>query len=62
MKVQSIVGREFLEVLTIRVAIRSTKANNTEFVDHLLLICKCENKGTGKKTSQWPLCGRFRFL
>jgi hypothetical protein len=46
----------------VSLAIRSTKANKTEeSVDCLLLICKTDNKGKGKKTSQWPLCGMDRL-
>jgi len=55
MKIPKYHGQRALESLDS--LIQSTKANNIELVDHLLLICNRENKGIGDKTSQWPLCG-----
>jgi hypothetical protein len=57
--IQSIVGRELLEVFTIRVAIRSNKADKTEFVDRLLLICRLENKETEKRRHNGHCAGGF---
>jgi hypothetical protein len=48
-----------LEVFTIRVAIRFIKADKTEFVDRLLLICRWENKETEKRRHNGHCAGGF---